>query len=532
MSNEEKQSVQGQDDEQLAGMDTFFAESSPKQEKPAKTGGMSKTTKGLIAGIAVLVVLGGGLTAALLLRDQDSGSSGSNNSTGDQQTTEAQELIPLNESLAEDVTQVEVKGKDNFTMFRVSEKTDEASAVYSVKGMEELPLSNNLLSTLANNASELYAYDLVEENAEDLDKYGLAKPDAQITMQYEDGTSFSMSIGMESPLDTVYSYALVGQNVYLVKSSPMENYRKEKTFFLSTTVLEEPAEDDYPIVESVRVQREDLDYDIYLEYEYEEEDDDSQGGAIATHVMREPVFAYLTPDKSTDVTNGMFGLYATEIVAAHPTDAELENAGILEPFCTVTMKCDNGKTYSLYFGDTYKTESGDQECYYAYLDGVDVLYGVSADNAVWATVKPGEIVSENILNTYVWDIATLDVTANGKKISFVGEGDKDSYEVKKDGTVCDNERFRLFYRFLLYIYGEELYLDGEIPDRAADSTIHVVTQDGSEDVLVEFYRLDNLTALVVINGQPTFKTRASSIDAIEDNIELFDTSEEFITVWR
>ncbi|MBR2914046.1 MAG: DUF4340 domain-containing protein [Oscillospiraceae bacterium] len=531
MSKEEKQSMQEQDDELQAGMDTFFAEPSPKQEQQKKTGGMSKTTKGLIAGVSVLVLLGGGLTAAMLLRDQDGESSGNNSSSGNTQPTEEQELIPLNENLAEDLTQVEIKGKDTFTMFRVSEKTEEESAVYSIKGMEDLPLSNNLLSTLANNACELYAYDLVEENAENLDKYGLAKPDAQITMHYEDGTKFSMSIGMESPLDNVYTYAQVGDDVYLVKSSPMENYRKETTFFLSTTILEEPEQSDYPIVESVRIEREDLEYDIYLEY-VEEDEDASQGGAVASHVMREPVFAYLTPDKSTDVTNGMFGLYAAQVVAAHPTDDELEDAGILEPFCTVTMKCDNGKTYSLYLGDTYQTESGDQKCYYAYLDGVDVLYGVSADNAVWATMKPGDITSENILNTYVWDIATLDVSANGKKIRFEGEGDKDSYEVKKDGVACDKERFRLFYRFLLYVYGEELYLDGEIPDAAPDTSIHVVTQDGSEDILVEFYKLDNLNALVVINGQPTYKTRASSMEAIEKNIEIFDTNEEFITIWR
>lgn len=532
MSMEEKQSMQEQDDELQAGMDTFFAESSPKQEKQPKVGGMSKTTKGLIAGIAVLVLLGGGLTAAMLLRDEgDDLPENSNSSSGNVQATESQEMISLNESLAEDLTQVEIKGKETFTMFRVSEKTEEESAVYSIKGMEDLPLSNNLLSTLANNASELYAHDLVEENAADLEKYGLAKPDAQITMQYEDGTKFSMSIGMESPLDNVYTYALVGDDVYLVKSSPMENYRKDPTFFVSTTILEEPEEGDYPIVESVRIQREDLDYDIYLEYE-ENENEDSQGGAIAAHVMREPVFAYLTPDKSTDVTNGMFGLYAAQVAAIHPTDAELEDAGILEPFCTVTMKCDNGKTYSLYLGDTYKTETSEQNCYYAYLDGVDLLYGVAVENAVWATMKPGDITSENILNTYVWDIATLDVSANGKKIRFEGEGDKDSYEVKKDGVACDKERFRLFYRFLLYVYGEELYLDGEIPDAVPDTTIHVVTQDGSEDILVEFYKLDNLNALVVINGQPTYKTRASSMEAIEKNIEIFDTNEEFITIWR
>ncbi len=530
MSNEEKQSLQEQDDDLQAGMDTFFAEPSPEQKKQKKTGGMSKTTKGLIAGVAVLVLLGGGLTAALLLRKQDTPPAGIGDSEN-VEATDAEDLIPLNTSLSKDVTQVDIKGADTFTLHRISEATETESAVYGIKGLEDIPLSSNLLSTLANNASDLYGYQLVEENAADLEKYGLAKPDAQITMHYADGAEFTMSIGMESPLDNIYTYALVDDDVYLVKSSLMTNYRKDKTFFVSTTVLEEPAEDEYPIVKSLRIQREDLDYDIYLEYD-DDADEDTTGGAAATHVMVEPVKAYLTPDKSVDVTNGMFGLYAAQIAAIHPTDAELEDAGITEPFCTVTMKCDNRKTYSLYFGDTYTNESTNSECYYAYLDGVDVLYGISVDNAVWATMQPGDITSANILTNYVWDIATLDVSANGKTISFKGEGDKDDYEVTKDGKACNSERFRLFYRFMLYIYGDELYLDGEIPEGKPEAYIHLTTQDGNDNMKVDFYKLDNMNLLVVINGQPTYKTRASCLDAIAHNIDIFDTTEEFSTTWR
>lgn len=531
MSNEEKQSMQEQDDDLQAGMDTFFAEPSPEQEKQKTTGGMSKTVKGLIAGVTALVLLGGGLTAALLLRNQKTDPPSGSDDSGNVGTTDADALIPLNPSLVDDLTQVDVKGVDTFTVYRISEETETESAVYGIKGLEDIPVSNNLLSTLANNASDLSAYQLVEENAADLAKYGLADPDAKITMHYADGAKFSMAIGMESPLDNIYTYALVEDDVYLVKSSLMSNYRKELNFFVSSTVLEEPAEGDYPIVKSVRIQREDLDYDIYLEYE-NDENEESAGGAVAAHVMREPIFAYLTPDKSVDVTNGMFGLSASEVVAIHPTDAQLADAGIMEPFCTVTMKCSGGKSYSLYFGNTYTKESTGLECYYAYFDGVDLLYGISVDNAVWATMEPGDITSANILNTYVWDIATLDVSANGKSISFKGEGDKDEYEVTKDGKACDTERFRQFYRFMLYIYGEELYLEGEKPDREADAYIHVTTQDGEENVKVEFYKLDNLNLMVAINGQPTYKTRSSCLDAIAQNIDIFDTNEEFTTTWR
>ncbi len=532
MSNEEKQSEREEELRALAeaGQDTFFADAAQPQAKPEKTGGMSKNAKGLIAGVAALVLLGGGLTAALLLTGNDDAQSGNDgDSTVD--TTEAAEMISLNESLAEDVTKVEISGADDFTVYRVSEATEDAKAVYSIKGLEDIPLNENLLSTVVNNASSLSANQLVEENASDLSKYGLADPAADVTMQYADGAQFSFAVGAVSPMDSTMTYCAVDGDVYLVKSSLMANYQKESLFFVSTTILEEPAEADYPIVDSVRIQREDLDYDIYLEYDYENENK-SSGGTAASHIMREPIFAYLNVEKSVDVTNGMFGLSAFEVVSVHPTTTELKDAGIMVPFCTVTMKCDNGKTYTLNLGTTYTSESG-TECYYAYLDGTDVLYGVSETAAVWATMEAGDITSANIFGTMVWNIATLDVTVNGKTLAFEGEGDDDdNYVVTKNGEPCETERFRLFYRFLLGIYGEELCLGEELPDREPDASVHVVTQDGSEDYTVAFYKLDNLNMMVTVNDQPSYKIRTSCLDAIEHNIDIFDTNEEFTTTWR
>ncbi len=531
MMDEEKQNLSEQEELQQAGLDTFFADQAPQEKKPERTGGMSKSVKGLIAGVSALVLLGGGLTAALLLGGddgEDAGQSGSSGSVGDASEPSG-DMILLNPSLAADVTQVEIDGAESFTVYRSAEATEESDAVYSIKGMEDIPMNTNLLSTLIRNGSELSANQLVEENAADLSKYGLSDPEADVTMHYADGTKFRFAVGSESPMDSTATYCEVDGDVYLVKSTLMGNYANASKLFVSNTVLAEPADEDYPIVNYVRVEREDLDYDIYLEYA---DDGESSGGTAAAHVMREPIFTYLNPDKSVDVTNGMFGLTAIEIADVHPTDTVLGDAGILEPLCTVTMDCDDGSTYRLYLGNPYTTESG-TKCYYAYLEGVDVLYGISESAAVWATMQPGDITSANIFGTMVWDIGTLEASVGGKTLLFEGEGeDEDTYVVTKNGEACDTERFRLFYRFILNIYGEELCLGEELPEREPDGFVHVRTQDGSEDYTVSFYKLDNLNMMVAVNDQPSYKIRTSCLEAIEHNIDIFDTDEEFILTWR
>ncbi len=517
--------------EEEAGADTFFAESSLPQggvdsEKSGKKR-MSKNIKMMLAGIVALVVLGGTLTTVLVMQSLENST---NEESEEDSTDEEEEDLTLNAEVGDDVVQVEIHGKSDFLVYRVSEATDEEDAVYTIEGWEDLNLSSNLINTLVNNGSELEAYELVEENCDDLSKYGLDDPIAEVAITYEDGTVFEFAIGDANPLSSTYTYCLVNDVVYLIKTSLMTNYKQESTYFVLTTVLEEPDDDDYPIVNYVRVEREDLEYDIYLEYGYYD-DDSSNGGTAATHIMYEPIFSYLDLESSSDVTNGMFGLSADVIAVIHPTDEDIETTGLNDPYCTVTMDCDDGSTYYLYFGNTYEVD--DTTYYYCYLEGDNVIYGITEDSAVWLTVIAGDITSSNIFASYVWDIATLDVVLGDEELHFVGEGeDSDTYVVTKNGEDIDNERFRLFYRFLLVIYGEELAIGEEIPDVDPECSIHVITQDGSEDYTVEFYKLSNIYTLVTFNGVPSYRIRTSCLDTILYNMQIFDTDEDFLDSWQ
>lgn len=530
----EKELSQNQEtEESQAGMDTFFADApAPVIDTPSEKG-MSKNIRGLLAAVAALAVLGSVLAIVLLTGQSDEDTSSIDVDTlANQLLDDEAGAVLLNPESADELKEIQIENTEQFRVYQ-NGRTEEDKAVYTIEGYEDIPLDTGYISTLVNNASELSADQLIEEHAEDLSKYGLSEPISQVVMTYADGTEFQFSIGSVSPMDSTKTYCAVGDSVYLIKTSLMTNYQKNIHFFLSKVMLEEPADADYPIVESVRIERQDLDYDLYMEYAYDVVEDDSVGGTAATHVLREPLVAYLNVEKSSDVTNGIFGLTAAEMVTIHPTEADLENAGIDNPFCTVTTVCDDGNTYILKLGNTYTMESG-STAYYACLEGVDILYGVAETRAVWATVQPGDITSANIFGTYVWDIANLEVTAGAERLNFVGEGeDAKTYSVTKNGETCDTERFRLFYKFLLNIYGEELALGNDMPTSAPDAEVHLTTQDGKEDYTISFYKNGGLNAMIAVNGTPTYKIRSSCIDTLLHNIEIFDQSgEEFTMTWQ
>ncbi|MBE6876886.1 MAG: DUF4340 domain-containing protein [Ruminococcus sp.] len=527
---------QKETEESQAGMDTFFADApAPVIENPPKQR-LSKNVKTLIAAVAALVILGGALVAVLLMNknsEEDTSSIDVSSLANELLDDDEKNAVLLNDESAENLKEIEISNQDVFKVYQLSAKTEDADAVYTIEGYEDIPFDKGYLSTLVSNASSLSADQLVEENPSDLSKYGLSEPLSEVVMHYQDGTDFRFSVGSISPMDSSQTYCAVDGNVYLVKTSLMTNYQKNLKFFFSSTILEEPDDENYPIVESVRIERQNLDYDIYMEYDYDTAEDDSVGGSAATHVLREPVFAYLNVEKSSDITNGMFGLTAAEIAQIHPSETDLQTAGLDNPFCTVTMACDDGNTYVLKLGNTYTTEAG-ITAYYAVLDGVDILYGIAETRAVWATVQPGDITSANIFSTYVWDIGKLEITAGTQKLDFIGEGSEQSdYTVTKNGETCDTERFRLFYKFLLYVYGEELYLDAELPASEPDVNVHLTSQDGKEDYTVSFYKMGSLSAMIAVNGTPTYKIRSSCVDTLLHNIEIFDnTDEEFTMTWQ
>ena len=529
--SEEKQNPEELAENATAEADTIFG-STPQRTETVKKGGLSKNTRLLLVSCCFLVGLIVGVVAVNTLnKNSNTGSDGS--SLLDSLTDDEDKSIPLNEGLTNNVVKIQVKNTDEFTVIQKEKaKSDDEKPVYAVQGYDDVNFDNNLLYTLANNGSGLNAVELVEESPSDLSKYGLEKPLSEIALTYADGSVFNLKIGDPSPISSGKSYCECNGNVYLVMSSYLMNYQKTTDQFISKTVLEEPAQAEYPIVDSVRIQRKDLDWDIYLEYDYEGANDDTAGGTAATHMMLEPVFSYLNVEKSVNVTNGIFGLTAEEIAVIHPEEQDFDKTGLSDPFCTVTVKCDNGTEYHLTIGDSYQTEAG-TKCYYTFLDGVNLIYGITADNDVWATVQPKDITSANIFSTNVWTLAKLDVSAGGTSLKFEGEGtEQKNYVVTKNGESCDTERFRLLYRFLLSIYGEEFYI-GDLPEGEPDGEVHVLSQNGKDDYTISFYRVSDLKTIVARNGVASYVVRSSALDTLIYNLGIFDNLEEdFKTSWQ
>lgn len=510
---------------------------------------MNKTAKGLVALSAVLVLLGGGYAALKLTEPKEEEESSSSEPAGEQQSVIIiRDIVPdgpdsPDKSYQEGVIKtVDVKNKtDELHVVQKSTKTEESAATYTLDGYQDVVMKDTMIGTLANNANELTSEAVIEENCTDLAKFGLASPAITVDIAYESGTTYRMLIGNEAPSGGVTYVMIDGvDTVYTVRDSALANYSKTVLELVGTTVLEAP--DELPIVNSLRIEREDIDYDIFLEYDKKSDDSSYTGGTSATHVMVEPTSAYLSVERSTDITTGMFGLSASGVYCVHCEESDIAEAGLKDPFCTVTMSCDDGNDYVLLLSEPF-TDSDNSKCCYAMLEGGNVIFIVSEDKAKWATVTPVDIASKIFIASYVWNITDLEITCNtGERAAFVlkkknpGEV-KDSYtsadiDTTLNGAEFDSERFRQFYSFLISANAESFALGEEIPSSAPMATLTYTDSYTGETLNFEFYEKSAMSALIVVNGESKFNITKSYVETLIENVKLLDSDEDFKTTWR
>ena len=505
---------------------------------------MRKQAKGLIALCITLSAMLGCGYAVLELTSEDKG--------GNTKTTEpsliATEAVGKGTVLVSDdsengvVKSVLVKNSEGEfkAIMKDAPTEDGESATYTLEGYEDLKVVSTNVAYLADNANGMQADSLIASACGELGKYGLDKPEIEVEVVYGSGKTVKFYVGDKAPSNSVNYVRVDGSNdVYAVTASTLDYYSKPINYFIDKTVLEKPADENYPIVNSLRIERGDMDEDILIEYDKDSEKAHS-GGTSAAHKMIKPIESYLAIENSNEITNGMFGLAASDIYVLNCKEADIAGAGLSEPFCKVTMDCDDGNKYVLLLSESFTDDSGNK-CCYGMLEGGKVIYILSVDSAKWLTVQPIDIVSRLLITSYVWNIPNLSASGGGESAEFViTPKDKDNlpenptsedFMVHEKGKDFDSERYRLFYSFLSSTNAEEFAIGKPVPDGEPLAVIEYTDSFSGKDMKYEFYDDSVMRALIVVNGESKYYCTKSYVNTLIENIKRIGTGEDYITNW-
>lgn len=404
-----------------------------------------------------------------------------------------------------------------------------------VKDFIGLPHSAVAVNSICSSAATLTSQQVASDNAEDLSVYGLDKPRAEVTVTFGGGSDVKeLLIGNDSPSDGLTYASFKGEKtVYAVDTSDVEVFLNDRFYFLAKTVYTaKQAEDendttDYTKITSITISREDIDYDIVLEYDVRQDDEDAVYGNSSSHVMTSPVCLDLNPDTSYDLIYSVFNLTATEIAVAAPTDEIIAQFGLADPFCEVSYDITGGDFYLL-VGNEYTDENGIPKGRYCMADGIDIIYMFDYSILPWATVMPLDITMSMITSTYIYTINSLEIETADKSAVFELSGGMEDFKVECEGIQdVSEDTFKDYYQYILRAPAEEMYLE-ECTD-PADITITIIHENGVDKL--EFINSTDRKSIIRLNGRTSFRCRTSYVNRLIENTEHLLNGENIVTTW-
>ncbi|MDE5993596.1 MAG: DUF4340 domain-containing protein, partial [Oscillospiraceae bacterium] len=273
---------------------------------------MKKNIRLIIIICVIAAVLAGAVLVLMKTAPQD-----------EEQTDTAEEVttLLLYDKAPADLAKLTIENESGtYEVVRVGEGDD---AKWTVMEIADLPLSGSVMTRLLDNSVSLTAQQTVSEAPEDISIYGLDAPSATFTAEFSDSakTVKKLLIGNLTPEETKRYVMLEGDpKVYTVFNTALNCFLQDKYALINKTVFSAQAAasaddtTDYTRINKLTVSRADIDYDIVIEYDVRLDDADSMVANSSSYVMSEPVFRDLNPETSSGVTDGIFGLTASDFV--------------------------------------------------------------------------------------------------------------------------------------------------------------------------------------------------------------------------
>lgn len=503
---------------------------------------LSKSTKTVIIAAGVLLVLGVLMMVLLLTKPAEEETS--EESVSSQPST----AVTITDKKSEDVKTLTVKNeKGEFTLDRAERVVTSTDADGNISSSTQvywtsaqlLGVSPNdtTIKAFVNNMAGLSTKELVEENAEDLEKYGLEEPSARVEVEFTDGSTASLCFGIQNPAATNYAYFRLAdsRDVHQVSYYSVGSAYNDIRDFAGLIMTEgysqnNPKELDYLIIE-----RKDFDEPVEIRYMFDmdelAEDEDAIITTFNSHRFITPIKTEVDTVKGQSLCYGVYGLSMSSCIELEQTEELMAKAGLDDPYCKVTFKY-GGKRYVLRLGNEIVnvTESDSEDTpalktvigYYAMMEGVEGIYAISTDSAPWYTFTIGNVMSRRPVSPYIYTVDTIEMTTEQGSYLFKIEGDASSNRITCNGDEVKADGFRKLYQYLISSIGEDLYFEEQSEPFI---TVKFTYRDGYEDTygtaedVIEFYRSDDRKSIIAVNGTVLFKVREVYTDRLLENLQ-------------
>lgn len=402
-------------------------------------------------------------------------------------------------------------------------------------GFETVPLLEASAKGLFNSGETLRLETVIRENCQDMDEFGLADPQATVTILSYSGAAAKFHIGDKSPNGDYYYMCVDGENtVYLITTLFAERYLRSVVDYCDKKIYKTfvPYED----FTGLTVKSPEGEFVFRMATEEEKKNGIFFGGIA----MEKPFLWGGDSTAMENVMKTMVALSATDVAAVCVEEKDLAQYGLdaasrteilLSVYADENPVMYNNTTNPFYDSTKPSGKFTDFTVSYWVGDEVDgmvyvmyedraVVYTVPRDTFYWLQWRPYQYCNKMLFGEYLSNLTSLTVSNTSGEWEFLlknaDSNDKEELEVTCNGTSVVNTDFRTFYANLMTVYpsGEATEVSGKTPAL----TIRYVTKDGTEKVL-NFYEMDARNYAAEVDGITFLSVRVTEVEKIFNDVQ-------------
>ncbi len=364
--------------------------------------------------------------------------------------------------------------------------------------------------------TSITASSLIEENASDLDQYGLEAPQFTLRAAYESGKVIDLYIGNTTPTGNYYVTTNQNDTVYSIGSYVVSLLMRSDIDYRDITLF--PTYEEDAIYENINWVKMTLRDGTEIELKQSEDSDAEYNETNSQYVMLSPTKGSCN---DTNVQEDVLDVVATlnaEQVLCDITEEDYPEYGFDEP-AKLEMTDTDGNSVSILIGGTYSSS-------YRYIMLESAPYTVilaNSDAFGWLDINYVELMNRTI---WIYNIDSVDyIEYNLKGEEYVVEYTHGT-EVNEDGEEEDTLAATLNGSEISETNGRRLFVRtlnfrviGDVPDSARlskpDSTVVMHMLDGTEHVL-NLIQLNDRQYACELDGETEFYVYKKNLNTLID----------------
>jgi|LSQX01.2.fsa_nt_gb hypothetical protein len=444
-----------------------------------------------------------------------------------------EESITLFKTESDNVVGINIaKDTGELTFTKIENEDDEGKDEWSIDYPYDIKLVQSRITSLVYDVASILASEVVEEDAEDLARFGLDSPQSTISVKLKEGEDKNFCLGNKTPVGTGYYFMVEGDdNVYTIYSSKGDSFLNNLEHYRDNTLIElNPQEIMSFVIDGIERRR------------VEAVKSEQQEGAVTGYTLSlwKLVQPYAVEGDADSIYEMVLGndiqtISINEFVDDNPSDLSIYGLSPAKYTINYIDASDNSTTILL---GNEKDNS-----MYVKLEGQNSVYTVSSDKFTFRDIDPFMLMSNFAYIVSIDNVDRIEVITDKTHSTLkmtrevIEDGDNKTEEenegdIKEEETVVTylvNDKeigesdFKSLYQEVigLIIDGEISKINGHISGQPA-VTVIFYHNDGTPNVTMEYIPVDNRNSAVVKNGESKFYILTKKVNDMLQKVLEFE----------